>query len=427
MLLPINSKPPKLIWIVAVLLVIVQQGAFVSIPLIVTGVTPREIQNPFNTAGIAISMICIGICCFPWLRQVAYLTLENRFSLLFMFLVIVSAAWSIHPDLTIRRGLGYVLTIIIAAYLSLRFSVVDRMKVLSWGFAISAISCLAFVAAFPQYGIMQHGDLTGTWRGVFSHKNTLGLVMAVAVFTELFVLVASKGRPRWRFALLSTYFALVVLSRSATAFVLSSAFLAGTGAYLLWQRDRLLGVGISVMAVFLIFAVFIIFWSDPKFAFGILGKDTSLTGRTNLWASVIPLIKKRPVLGWGYRAMWQANDTSAVVIDQIAEWGAVHSHNAFLEITLQLGLVGAAVLLVIIVSALGRSLRCKSGIIPLGFFSLMFFMGAILGGLTEETLAQNQNIAWIVFNVLSFGCGIGLASRRETGVVNVRRHRDLLC
>jgi O-antigen ligase len=422
MLLPVNTKPPRLAWLVAIFVVIIQQGAFVSTPLILREFALRDIQNPFNTAGIAISIVCVGIACFPWIRQIGFLALNNRFSLLYMLIVIVSATWSIHPDLTIRRGIGYLLTILVAAYLSLRFDVIDRMKVLSGSFAISAIGSLVFIAAFPQYGIMQDGDVAGAWRGVFPHKNMLGPEMAVAVFAELFILVACKGRPRWRLALLSTYFALVVLSHSATALLLASAFLAGTCVYLLWQRDRLMGVGISIMVLLLLFAVLIVFWSDPKLAFGILGKDTSLTGRTALWSSVVPLIEQRLVLGWGYRAMWQTNDVSAVVIDQMAEWGAGSSHNAFLEITLQLGLVGAGVILVIIAIALGRGLRCcKAGILPLGWFSLMFFAGAIMAALTMETLGQNQVIEWVVFNVLSFSCGIGLASRRETDPANARR------
>lgn len=426
MLPPVNAEPPRLAWIVAVFVVIIQQDAFVTTPLIlreISGYALGDFQNPnpFNTAGIAISIVFIGIGCFPWIRQIGSLALNNRFSLLFMLLVIVSATWSIHPDLTIRRGIGYVLTILIAAYLSIRFDVVDRMKVLSGSFAVSAIGSLVFIAAFPQYGIMQDGDLAGDWRGVFPHKNVLGPVMAVAVFTELFILVACKGRPRWRLALLSIYFALVVLSHSATALLLSLAFLAGACVYLVWQRDRLMGIGISILVVLLLFAALIVLWSNPEFALGILGKDTGLTGRTELWSSVIPLIEQRLVLGWGYRAMWQANDASAIVIDQIAGWGASSSHNAFLEITLQLGLVGAGVLLVIVVIALGRGLRCcKVGILPLGWFSLMFFVGAVMAGLTMETLGTNQNIAWVAFNVLSFSCGIGLASRSSTNRADVR-------
>jgi O-antigen ligase len=405
--------------------VIVQQGAFVSTPLVLSDPSSfalQDIRNPFNTAGIVISVVAMGIVCFPWIRQIGFLALHNRSSLLFMLIVLMSVTWSMHPDLTIRRGIGYVLTMLIAAYLTFRFDVVDRMKVLSAAFAIAAIGSVAFVAALPEYGIMQDGDLAGAWRGIFAHKNHFGPVMAVAVFTELFLLVAGRGQPRWRFASLSTYFALVVLSHSDTALLLSLAYVAGTCVYLLWQRDRLMGIGISIAIVSFLCAALVVVWNDPAFALGVLGRDTTLTGRTELWHAINTLIEQRPVLGWGYRAMFQANDASTAVIERVASWGAGSSHNAFLEITLELGLVGAGVMLVIIVTALRRGLRCcTAGILPLGWFSLMFFVGAILAGQTMETLGENQLIEWLVFNVLIFSCGLGLASRGEAGPAKVRR------
>jgi exopolysaccharide production protein ExoQ len=403
-------------WIVAVFALIIQQGAFVSMPMVFSDVSLsalRDIQNPYNTAGVAISVIFIGIVSFPWIRKIGFLAWTNRFSLLFMLIVLMSATWSIHPDLTIRRGLGYVLTILIAAYLSLRFDVVDRMKVLSASFAVSAIGSLVFIAVFPEYGIMQDGDLAGAWRGVFTHKNHFGPVMAVAVFTELFILVALRGRPRWRFASLGAYFVLVVLSHSATALLLSLAYLAGTCLYLLWQRNKLMGVVISTMAAFLLFASLFTLWVDPGFALGTVGRDTTLTGRTELWPAIIELIDQRPVLGWGYRAMFQSDDASTAVIDRAASWGAGSSHNGFLEIALELGVVGVGLMLVIIAIALGRGLWCcKTEIGPLGWFSLMFFVGAILAAQTLDTIGRNQVIEWVAFNVLSFSCGLALASRK---------------
>lgn len=411
------AEPSALDWIVAVLLAIIQQGAFISIPTVLSNTPLAALRNnpvnPLNTAGVALSIVSIGVVGLPWVRQLGFLAWTNRFSFLYMLIVLFSATWSIHPDLTIRRGIGYVLTILIAAYLSLRFNLIDRMKVLSASFAISAIGSLIFIAALPEYGIMREEGLGGNWRGVFMHKEQFGNVMAVAVFAELFILVALQRRPKWRFALLSTYFALVALSHSVTALLLSLAYLAGAGIYLLWQRDKLRTLVISVMAAFLLFASLITLWVDPGFALGMVGRDTTLTGRTTLWSAVIELIGQRPVFGWGYRAMFQSDDASTAVIDRVADWGAGSAHNGFLQIALELGVVGVGVILVIIVIALGRALWCcKTEIGPLGWFSLMFFVGAILAAQTGETIGRNQVIEWVAFNVLSFSCGLALASHR---------------
>jgi hypothetical protein len=45
-------------------------------------------------------------------------------------------------------------------------------------------------------------------------------------------------------------------------------------------------------------------------------------------------------------------------------------------------------------------------------YSLVFFLAINLSGITESTLAQNQNIEWVVFNVLSICCGLEISRRR---------------
>jgi exopolysaccharide production protein ExoQ len=418
------ALPSKFEWIVAVLAVIIQMGAFLSLPAVINGSSLMpDVRDPLNLVAIALSMISIGIVCAPRIRQLGVLASRNVPSVLFILLVLASALWSIHPDVTIRRGLGYVLTIVIAGYLAVRFHVHDRMRVLSWGFAIAAIGSLLFVAALPQYGIMGGGGLAGEWRGVFPHKNVLGPVMAVAVFTELYLLVVGNGRPRWRWGLLGGYLALIVLSHSATGLLLAVFYVTGTCIFLAWKRQRLAGVLASMVSLLFLSIVLFLLRDDPERVLGIIGKDATLSGRTAIWNVVLPFIRERPVLGWGYRAMWQSADANTALADQLArDWGVQWSHNTFLEITLQLGLVGMGVMMIIIGVALWRGLRCcKAGILPLGWFSLMFFLGALLAGQVELTLGQNQIIEWVMFNVLAFSCGLALPSPRENSLPSVRQ------
>jgi hypothetical protein len=80
-----------------------------------------------------------------------------------------------------------------------------------------------------------------------------------------------------------------------------------------------------------------------------------------------------------------------------------------------MGLTGLAIVITFVAVSLWRSMRClMAGQQKLGMLSLVFFLGVIISGATESTLAQNQTIEWVVFNVLSFSCGLEIM-RRQVG------------
>jgi hypothetical protein len=121
------------------------------------------------------------------------------------------------------------------------------------------------------------------------------------------------------------------------------------------------------------------------------------------------------------------NDPTTIYADMVTGgWGVTGSHNAFLEIALQLGLVGVGLLLVVVGVASWRALRlCGAGLLPLGWFCFVYFVGAILSGQVGESLGQNQAIIWVVFMVLLFSCGLALASLKPGCHANAVRRRAI--
>ena len=123
-------------------------------------------------------------------------------------------------------------------------------------------------------------------------------------------------------------------------------------------------------------------------------------------------ILQRPMLGYGYQATppWLVRDANTILADeQTGGWGITNSQNGFIEIALQLGLLGLIVIIEIITNSFWRSLRCCSSKCEiLGWFSVMFFIGTIVISMTEISIGQNQNIHWLVFNLLAFCCGQNL-------------------
>ena len=420
----INESPllERLAWLTAVFAVLVQQGAFVSSPVLsnlVTEVGSTDAQsNIFNTLAIVLNITLITPLCLLHYRRLIPVIYGNSAALALIVLIFLSVAWSIHPDVTFRRGVNYLSTVFSACYLAGRFDVDEIMKILSWGIAISAIGSFLFVAAFPIDAIHQPSpwqvdNIAGAWNGVFSHKNTLGHTMTVRVIAKLYILTGTKARTSWHALVLCGCFALVILSRSTTAIILSFFYLLGACLFLLLQRARqYFGIGLVVLAVFGS-TIAALYWTYPNLLFEVLGSDATLSGRTELWAIVLRFISQKPLLGWGYQAMWLQTDSITIAISEAVGWAVPSAHNALLEVTLELGLVGLVIVMSFVGSSLWRSVRCiMAGLHSLGTLSLVFFLGVIISGVTETTLVQNQTIEWVVFNVLSFSCGLEIMRRR---------------
>ena len=70
------------------------------------------------------------------------------------------------------------------------------------------------------------------------------------------------------------------------------------------------------------------------------GRDPTLTGRTLLWHEVWELVRERPLLGYGYGAFWAESSEPASLLWEAIGWAVPTAHNGYLELLLELGVVG---------------------------------------------------------------------------------------
>jgi O-antigen ligase len=75
----------------------------------------------------------------------------------------------------------------------------------------------------------------------------------------------------------------------------------------------------------------------------------TLTGRIPLWAECMEYVKLRPILGYGFSGFWTGERVLA--ISDAHNWAVNSSHSAYIEILLNLGLVGLAIFLTMVLSA----------------------------------------------------------------------------
>jgi exopolysaccharide production protein ExoQ len=255
-------------------------------------------------------------------------------------LAIASAAWSSDPVFTFRRGILLLATTMLAVYIGSRFDRKEQIDLFAWMAVVSIAGSFLMVALLPGYGL-SHDMHWGNWKGLFPHKNSLGMQMDLAILT--LAVGKPKGLPRGVLAAAIVGAAvLLFMSHSATSIVL--ALLLASAYPILWlvrlKKRRTLPLWVALVPVFAVFVGLIA--ANAGMILDTLGRDSTLTGRTDLWPAVVDAIKERPILGYGYGVFWRwgLNGDARELLASIHWNGIMQAHNGYLELCLDLGLPG---------------------------------------------------------------------------------------
>ena len=161
---------------------------------------------------------------------------------------------------------------------------------------------------------------------------------------------------------------------------------------------RRVGVGIIIWTtLILVFApaVVIIGYELPAIT-ALLGRDATLTGRVELWAMLPSFIEDRLWLGYGFGAFWVETSPRVDMIWNAIGWQAPHAHNGWLDLLLELGIVGVALAAIQVLLVLVKSIRAVvRGQDPDAQYLLLMGFVLLLMNLAESNLVRPANIIWV--------------------------------
>ncbi len=311
-----------------------------------------------------------------------------------------STLWSEAPATTAKESLGLAGTCLLALYFACRLSLTAFIDSLAIGLGIVAVVSAALVAFFPSLGRM--AAMNGLWQGATVHKNILGIVMVLGVATIACTLDRLHGRGRAS-ALAIVFLSLILLAGSGSTTSMVVALSLGLiVTVLLWSRAVRSALPAVVAIVALAAGTAIApaagFGADQLF--GVLGKDSSLTGRTELWQFVNDAIRERPALGYGFDVFFNPASQTGVEAIRSLDWDVniYMAHNGFLDVTLSLGLVGLASVIIALLIGFKRSAATFwRGRELASAWPLLIAIYTSLGNITEAGLARVNDLNWIVF------------------------------
>lgn len=324
-----------------------------------------------------------------------------------LLLTAASYFWSIAPDLTLRRFPALAFTTVAGVALAARWRWRTLAEIIAVSMAIMAVASFLLGALLPEMGRMQE-IFPGAWRGLWLEKNGLGNTMVMGVGAMLAAAVMVPERRRLWLALSAVPLALIVLSTSKTALVVLILSLASMVFVGLVRAGPLRAVIVSWLAVVGVIVAALLITTQTELFFDLLGKDATLTGRTEIWSGVIQQMAEHPWRGFGYGAVWDDPSITGpkAWIGHQAKFIPANAHSGWLEIYLALGLGGVILFAAWLVQVWVHSLW--AAYTSISAWLLMPMTASYTVTMLSESVSMNwHDLRWILFVALALKLTLG--------------------
>jgi len=360
------------------MLVLANCAFFLSGALTTLFMTPGETAlegNAFGRATMGVSYLLVAAVLVSYRREVLVVFQRNRSLVALIVLGFASSLWAETPELSFRRCGAAVGTTLLGIALSIKLTLEEQLRFMSWLFRILAILSLGCVLLFPSYGISDTPE--AEWRGVFGFKNFFGSLMAISILIEWQLPTSTRWSKILNRGALLLSVILLIASNSMTPLMALVGALVLAGIYKFATFRLRMPLYATVVATLLIVSLGYVLVAPKSDAFAaLIGRTPNLTGRMEIWPLVISAVQERPILGYGYAGFW-TESVSAVVERAIGR--VIYSHNGYLDTILTTGALGLSLVAIFLGTGLKRAFdwsvhaESRTKFWPVTLLSFFFF------------------------------------------------------
>ena len=311
---------------------------------------------------------------------------------------VLSAAWSSDPSLVLRRVLFLLLTCVVGIIVGTDFKIAEIGRMLAAASLLHLVLCAFFLVFARQYMFTPVDP--NALKGLTTHKNVFGLEQGLALIAFAF---CPFQRFRWlRWPLVAISAGTLLWSHSSGSLIATLVALALSPFFLVHRFksvERVPVIGVAVLAFGALMTTAVLGRDQIPALFS---KDATLTGRTELWSLVMIAIRSHPWLGFGYDSFWRGLEGDSLAVIRGVGWLVPTAHNGYLDALLSVGIVGTAMLAVVLVQFLFRAfVHTTQGEGSSRYFPLVFLVLLIVYNLNESALLTRSGQPFFLFVALT--------------------------
>lgn len=258
---------------------------------------------------------------------------NNSLYFMFLFFITISIFWSGDFNSSLIKLVNIIGISLLSIFVASSLKKEDFFKIICLFFIISIFLNILVSIVTPQIGIYE----TGIWKGVYLHKNWLGTTM---LFGSVTLLMGVKKENKLKSILIISVALFIIIQSSSISSLLIFFLILGLVLYIQFFRENKLLL-ISSMFILIGISIYVGFYllSNINLFYSLIGRDSSLSGRSDLWPLILEAINHKLLFGYGVGGFWIQHGASEH-ISKLMGWDVYGSHNGFLELLLNVGVVG---------------------------------------------------------------------------------------
>ncbi|WP_169746747.1 O-antigen ligase family protein [Demequina silvatica] len=323
----------------------------------------------------------------------------------------MSIGWSRDPRGTVYALVALITTVVMGIAFS-RYGLRAVTRGLLGGAIFVLVTSVVLAWVVPSVGRVSDAYGFGAIQGIYDHRNTFATVMVLGATMAIARLMAGEGRALVSLVMIAAFAAATISAQSSTALAITFAVLVVAlglaGASRIDVRILRAVLPITLIALLGFAVPWAVRSLDSIIVF--LGRDETLTGRTEIWDLVLEASAESPAAGYGWGGVW-TSQVGRSIQEAFGYEAANSAHNGYLEVLLEVGIVGLTLYVLTAAPALYRSVELA--VSDRRFVSLALVLSVLLAYNVTEARAVRP-VGTLI---------LALVAASSLGLWRVPRHR----
>lgn len=361
-------------------------------------------------ACFALEIMLIVVTSGSRFTDLRVVNLKYKYRFIYMLLVIFfvdSMLTTAAPKEQLISCLRFSMTVLFAMWLVDSYSIAELLELIHYAEAVYLVLAFAFVVLKPG---LAYNASEGGFTFLRTAKNSEASNFVLSISLQYILMQYKRARKEK----ISRYFIAILVLKIIALLMCNSKGGALCMILILmypltlhkWIGRRNIGlIYIVISAAFPFIMLTVASVLEP--VFNMLGKDATLTGRTDLWREIVYVMSRNKTFtGYGYGMFWR--DASGVALlhsrfDRYSFFGTMTTgaHNVVFELWLNVGLIGIATYFITLAQTMSHFRKLDEEQYMMCTSYLIAFM---VHGLTERAFATYDYQTLFLFMVMAVGC-----------------------